>query len=72
MLDGTVHVGPDPALRGLARRIWRHGITEISRSLMWSLFVCVVRHMIPGIEEAGTYDGTAVACGPRSSVARES
>ncbi|MEU3600410.1 L-2-hydroxyglutarate oxidase [Streptomyces sp. NPDC006798] len=40
----------DPALRGLARRFWRHGVTEISRSLIWPLFVRDVRRLLPEIE----------------------
>ncbi|MFJ4767747.1 L-2-hydroxyglutarate oxidase [Streptomyces uncialis] len=40
----------DPALRGLTRRFWRHGITEISRSLIWPLFVRDVRRLVPEIE----------------------
>jgi L-2-hydroxyglutarate oxidase len=40
----------DPALRGLTRRYWRHGVSEISRSLVWPLFVREVRRMVPGIE----------------------
>ncbi|WP_030614807.1 L-2-hydroxyglutarate oxidase [Streptomyces fulvoviolaceus] len=40
----------DPALRALARRFWRHGVTEISRSLIWPLFVRDVRRLIPEIE----------------------
>ncbi|MEV6228901.1 L-2-hydroxyglutarate oxidase [Saccharopolyspora shandongensis] len=39
----------DPALRGLARRYWRYGLAEISRSLIWPLFVREVRRMIPEI-----------------------
>jgi malate dehydrogenase (quinone)/L-2-hydroxyglutarate oxidase len=39
----------DPALRGLTRRYWRHGIAEISRSLIWPLFVRDVRRLIPEI-----------------------
>lgn len=39
----------DPALRGLARRFWRHGVTEISRSLLWPLFVRDVRRLVPEI-----------------------
>ncbi|MFD4829754.1 L-2-hydroxyglutarate oxidase [Streptomyces uncialis] len=40
----------DPALRGLTRRFWRHGVTEISRSLIWPLFVRDVRRLVPEIE----------------------
>ncbi|MFF9077921.1 L-2-hydroxyglutarate oxidase [Streptomyces sp. NPDC014735] len=40
----------DPALRHLARRFWRHGVTEISRSLLWPLFVRDVRRLVPEIE----------------------
>ncbi|MFJ5045483.1 L-2-hydroxyglutarate oxidase [Streptomyces anulatus] len=40
----------DPALRGLARRFWRHGASEISRSLIWPLFVRDVRRLLPEIE----------------------
>ncbi|MGI8305578.1 L-2-hydroxyglutarate oxidase [Saccharopolyspora hattusasensis] len=39
----------DPALRGLARRYWRYGLAEISRSLIWPLFVREVRRMLPEI-----------------------
>ncbi|MEV4342892.1 L-2-hydroxyglutarate oxidase [Actinoplanes sp. NPDC049596] len=39
----------DPALRGLTRRFWRYGITEISRSLIWPLFVREVRRMAPAV-----------------------
>ena len=37
----------DPALRGLARRYWRSGLTEMARSLVWPLFVRDVRGMVP-------------------------
>ncbi len=40
----------DPALRGLAKRFWRYGISEISRSLVWPLFVHEVRKMVPSIK----------------------
>lgn len=40
----------DPALRGLTRRYWRHGVSEMARSLVWPLFVREVRRMVPGIE----------------------
>jgi L-2-hydroxyglutarate oxidase len=39
----------DPALRGLARRFWRYGAAEISRSLIWPLFVREVRKMAPSV-----------------------
>lgn len=39
----------DPALRGLARRYWRHGATEIARSLVWPLFVRDVRRLLPEV-----------------------
>jgi L-2-hydroxyglutarate oxidase len=42
----------DPALRQLARRYWRYGAAEISRSLIWPLFVREVRRMIPEIKSA--------------------
>ncbi|NLU68329.1 L-2-hydroxyglutarate oxidase [Streptomyces sp. HNM0574] len=40
----------DPALRGLARRFWRYGAAEISRSLIRPLFVRDVRRLVPEIE----------------------
>lgn len=39
----------DPALRGLARRYWRHGATEIARSLLRPLFVRDVRRLLPEV-----------------------
>ena len=39
----------DPALRGLARRYWRYGAAEISRSLVWPLFVRDVRRLLPEV-----------------------
>lgn len=39
----------DPALRGLARRYWRYGLAEISRSLVWPLFVRNVRRLLPEV-----------------------
>ncbi|SNY66057.1 L-2-hydroxyglutarate oxidase [Paractinoplanes atraurantiacus] len=39
----------DPALRGLTKRFWRYGVTEISRSLVWPLFVREVRKMAPSV-----------------------
>ncbi|MFF5989391.1 L-2-hydroxyglutarate oxidase [Prauserella flavalba] len=37
----------DPALRGLARRYWRYGLTEMARSLVWRLYVREVRKLVP-------------------------
>ncbi len=45
-----VELARDPAVRRLARRFWRHGVAEISRSLIWPLFVRDVRRLIPEIE----------------------
>lgn len=45
-----VELARDPAVRGLARRFWRYGVAEISRSLIWPLFVRDVRRLIPEIE----------------------
>jgi malate dehydrogenase (quinone)/L-2-hydroxyglutarate oxidase len=42
----------DPALRALARSHWRHGATEMARSLLWPLFVRDVRRLVPEIESA--------------------
>ncbi|XVU29514.1 L-2-hydroxyglutarate oxidase [Actinoplanes sp. CA-054009] len=39
----------DPALRGLTKRFWRYGVSEISRSLVWPLFVREVRKMAPSV-----------------------
>ncbi|GAA0450568.1 hydroxyglutarate oxidase [Paractinoplanes deccanensis] len=63
----------DPALRGLARRFWRYGVSEISRSLVWPLFVREVRKMAPTVRgkdmrkhgsgvraQAVTHDGALV------------
>ncbi|MBB5158455.1 L-2-hydroxyglutarate oxidase [Saccharopolyspora phatthalungensis] len=51
----------DPAVRGLARRYWRYGIVEISRSLIWPLFVRDVRRLIPEINgEDLRRDGSGV------------
>lgn len=42
----------DPALRGLARRHWRSGTTEIARSLIHPLLVRDVRRLVPEIRSA--------------------
>lgn len=39
----------DPALRGLARRHWRSGSTEIARSLIHPLLVRDVRRLVPEV-----------------------
>lgn len=39
----------DPALRGLARRYWRSGASEVARSLVWPLFVRDVRRLLPEV-----------------------
>ncbi|MBE9372966.1 L-2-hydroxyglutarate oxidase [Saccharopolyspora sp. HNM0983] len=42
----------DPALRGLARRHWRSGATELARSLIHPLFVRDVRKLVPEVRSA--------------------
>lgn len=40
----------DPALRGLARRYWRYGVAEMSRSLISPLYLREVRKLVPTLE----------------------
>jgi L-2-hydroxyglutarate oxidase len=42
----------DPATRRLARRYWRHGLTEIARSAVRPLFVRSVRTLLPELRGA--------------------
>jgi (S)-2-hydroxyglutarate dehydrogenase len=42
----------DPAVRRLAGGMWRHGVTEMARSLFWPLFVRDVRRLVPEVTSA--------------------
>jgi L-2-hydroxyglutarate oxidase len=59
----------DRALRGLARRHWRHGAAEVARSLLKPLFVREVRRMMPGVEPG---DLLRHSCGVRAQAVDDS
>lgn len=56
-----------PAVRGLARRYWRTGVTEVARSLSRRQLAAAVSRLVPGISAA---DLTSAGAGVRAQAVR--